>query len=215
MKYKAVIFDFDMTLADSAKVIYVLLNECAEDFGYKKQSFDYLYPVIGNTHEIMIRRVTGETDKKKLQEIIEHYRKLCRNKMAEKTVLFDGVKDTLVEMKSEGIKLGLFSLKLTEVLLDILRINDISEVFASVVGCLDVKAPKPDPSGLILSLEKLNVSKTEALYVGDSLVDAGAAKNAGIDFCAMLKGSTKKEEFDSSFTRNYYSNIEDIWNDLK
>ena len=51
--------------------------------------------------------------------------------------------------------------------------------------------------------------------MGDSLVDEGAAKNAGIDFCAMLKGSTKKEEFDSSFTRNYYSNIEDLWNDLK
>lgn len=213
MKYKAFIFDFDMTLADSSKVIFELLNTCSSDLGYGTRSFDYVFPVIGNSHEKMLFHVTGEKDQEKLLKLRDNYRELCRTKMAEKTELFDGVADTLKEMKKNGRKLGLVSLKLRDVLMEILKKYELEDVFSSVVGCEEVKAQKPDPSGLFVALKQLNVEKEEALYVGDSLLDEGAAKAAGMDFCAMVRGSTKLEEFDPSFVIAYYTNIEDLWKD--
>ena len=42
--YRAIIFDFDMTLADTAMVIVTLLNEVAEEFGYPRMPEKRLFP---------------------------------------------------------------------------------------------------------------------------------------------------------------------------
>ena len=46
----------------------------------------------------------------------------------------------------------------------------------------DVSSMKPDPAGLIYILNKFNVSNTEVFFIGDSYIDAEAAKQANIDF---------------------------------
>ena len=46
----------------------------------------------------------------------------------------------------------------------------------------------------LLTLSSLE--KSEVLYVGDSFIDAKTAENAGVDFVAVLTGTTTKEEFD-------------------
>ena len=43
-----------------------------------------------------------------------------------------------------------------------------------IIGGDDVKNEKPDPEGLLTAIQKLNVSKNQALYVGDSIVDANS-----------------------------------------
>jgi len=83
-----------------------------------------------------------------------------------------------------------------------------------VVGCEDVIAPKPDPSGLFAVLKVLGVSPKDALYIGDSLVDEGAAKAAGVDFSAMLRGGTTKEQFDNTFVKHFYSSAEELSKDI-
>ena len=64
-----------------------------------------------------------------------------------------------------------------------------------IIGGDDVKNEKPDPEGLLTAIQKLNVSKNQALYVGDSIVDAKTAQSAGVDFVAVLTGTTEREEF--------------------
>ena len=55
--------------------------------------------------------------------------------------------------------------------------------------------PKPDPSGVLLAMERLGGTKEDTLYTGDSLIDAHAAKNEGLDFVAVTTGTTAEEEF--------------------
>ncbi len=212
--YKAVIFDFDMTLADSSKVIYKLLCECSRSFGYEPKDFDSTFPVIGNTHEIMLSHITGEKDPAKLLEMRTAYRQLCRDKMAKDTELFSDSPSLIKAAYEKGYKVGLLSLKLRDVLMQSLVAYGIDGYFSSVVGCEDCSIPKPDPSGLYVSLENLGVKADEALYVGDSLVDEGAAKAAGVDFAAMLRGSTEKEQFDSSFVKRFYFTCEELEREL-
>ncbi len=60
--------------------------------------------------------------------------------------------------------------------------------FSMAVGMEDVGVPKPDPESIYLVLQKLGVSKDRAYFVGDSEVDAIAARNAGIRFIGVTTG---------------------------
>jgi phosphoglycolate phosphatase len=213
-RYKALIFDFDMTLADSAKVIAELLNVSANDFGYPSMSFDEVLPVIGHTHEIMLSHVTGQKDPGSLLHMRNHYRQLCRLRMADSMDIFEDVPACLQNISGKGIKIGLLSLKLRDVLIESLERHDLVKYFDAIVGCEDVTAPKPDPSGLFAVLGILGLEPKDAMYIGDSLVDEGAAKAAGIDFSAMLRGATAQEQFDRSFVRQFYRTAEELSKDI-
>ena len=56
--------------------------------------------------------------------------------------------------------------------------------------------PKPDPAGLHLALDRLGAAPEQLLFCGDTVLDAGAAQNAGCPFCAVLNGTTPGEAFD-------------------
>lgn len=212
--YKAIIFDFDMTLADSANVIITLLNMTSQHFGYPQMSPEDTLPVVGNTHEIMLSHVTGETDPGKLHTMREHYRQLCRDEMPARTEFFPDSAECLAAIHAKGIKIGLLSLKLRDVLMASLIKYDLAKYFSVVTGCEDVPAPKPDPSGLFITMDALGVRPEETLYIGDSLVDQGAAHSAGTDFAAMLRGGTKKEQFDPSIVKHFYYSADNLRQDI-
>ena len=213
--YKAIIFDFDMTLADSANVIITLLNMASSHFGYRQMSAEETMPVVGNTHEIMLSHVTGETDPQKLHEMREYYRQLCRDEMPDRTEFFPDSADCLAAIHAKGIKIGLLSLKLRDVLMASLIKYDLAKYFEVVTGCEDVPAHKPDPSGLFITMDALGVKPEETLYVGDSLVDQGAANAAGVDFAAMLRGGTKKEQFDPDIVNYFYYTADALRQDIE
>lgn len=209
-QYKAVIFDFDMTIADSSQVIVSLLNDTAEHFGFPRKRYEEVLPCVGNTHEIMLSYVTGEKNPKKLLNMREYYRAISIEEMPERTTFFPGVEECLKTMKAHGIKVGLLSLKLRDLLFASLDKYNLSRYFDTVLGSEDVDAHKPDPSGMVKAMEQLGVKQSEVLYVGDSLIDQGTARNAGVDFCAMLLGGTAKNQFDKDFVTQFCISLEDL-----
>lgn len=209
-QYKAVVFDFDMTIADSSQVIVSLLNDTAEHFGYPRKNYEEVLSCVGNTHEIMLSHVTGVKDQEKLLIMRDYYRAISREEMPKRTNFFPGVETCLKTLKRRGIKVGLLSLKLRDLLFASLDKYDLSRYFDQVLGCEDVAAHKPDPSGMFKMMELLGVTAGDILYVGDSLVDEGTAKNAGVDFCAMLLGGTRKDQFDREFVTEFCISLDDL-----
>jgi phosphoglycolate phosphatase-like HAD superfamily hydrolase len=63
-------------------------------------------------------------------------------------------------------------------------------------------------------LRILNLEPKDALYIGDSLVDEGAAKAAGVDFAAMLRGGTTREQFDLTFVTRFYRTAQELSDDI-
>lgn len=55
----------------------------------------------------------------------------------------------------------------------------------------DVNEPKPAPDGVLLALRSLFIEPSEALYVGDTLVDEGLAHRAGVAFVAIASAFTR------------------------
>ncbi len=209
-RYRAMVFDFDMTLADTSHVIVDLLNETVRHFGYPEESYEYILPVVGNTHPIMLGHTAHETDMEKLLTMQAYYRKLCGEQMPARTTFFPGV-DRCVRLLSErGMRLGIVSIKLAYLLRASLDKYGLLGYFQYVLGGDEVKTPKPDPEGLLRMLELFGVEKNELLYIGDSLVDEKAAEAAGVDFCAMLLGGTRAEQFQEKNRARAFHSWEEV-----
>ena len=61
-----------------------------------------------------------------------------------------------------------------------------------------------------MALERTGAPHSGVLYVGDSLYDAGAAQNAGVDFAAVLTGNTPKQAFETYPTVQIINNLSEL-----
>jgi HAD superfamily hydrolase (TIGR01548 family) len=69
----------------------------------------------------------------------------------------------------------------------------VREFFRQVITVEEIKQPKPHPEGLLKILGTRDGSV--AIYVGDNVDDALAAKSAGIDFVGVLPRGSQERKF--------------------
>ncbi len=62
---------------------------------------------------------------------------------------------------------------------------ELSDYFDLVVTSFDIRHPKPHPDSLFKILDYFDIESHQALYIGDSQVDAEAARAAKIPFVAF------------------------------
>ena len=98
-------------------------------------------------------------------------------------------------LKEKDCKIAVISTKVRYRIMETLERYGIADKIDLVVGGEDVARPKPDPEGVFKALDFFQAEKGDALFVGDSLVDANTAKNAGVDFAAVTTGVTKEQDF--------------------
>jgi phosphoglycolate phosphatase len=98
-------------------------------------------------------------------------------------------------LKSSGYKIGIVTTKYRYRIEKILNRFQATDLVDLIVGSDDVKIEKPNPEGLLWAIDTLQLEKSEALYVGDSVVDAKTAENAQVDFAGVLTGTTTQSDF--------------------
>jgi phosphoglycolate phosphatase len=209
---KAIIFDFDFTLADSSEGTYQCINYALQELGYDARSLKDIRYTIGLSLENTFIKLTGNTN----QELSNQFKKLfiqCADKvMSKKTTIYKTVPKTVKALKGMNIKLGIVSTKYRYRINDILNRYKLKECFDIIVGGEDVIKMKPDPEGILKLIDNLKINKEESVYIGDSVVDAETAMNSGIRFIPVLTGTTKKEEFRVYSPIFYLNKIDEILN---
>lgn len=209
-KYKAVVFDYDMTIADTAGIISTSLNDTSEHFGYGRRELEYVHSCIGNLAPIMLSHISGEKDVDKLAEMSAYYRKISAPRTLEGTTYFPYVREGVEILSEQGIKIGIVSLKLREMMEPPLARYGILPYITHIIGSGDVTKHKPEPEGLLQMVDRLGVDKADVLYVGDSLVDEKTAQNAGVDFVPMLLGATRREQFTKNLPGVFFNGFSDV-----
>lgn len=122
-----------------------------------------------------------------LRNFLDHYE-------PHSTVLtrpWEGVRETLAELKARDIKLGVCTNKPTKATHDVLRVLELSHYFDVVVGGDDVPAIKPDPRHVTAVLDRLGALPSAAVMVGDSINDVLAGKGAGLKVVVTSFGYTR------------------------
>ncbi len=108
---------------------------------------------------------------------------------------FDELLALLPGLKAEGRRLGIVTAKRHRTVgLAVDRFAALASAFDVVVAFEDTNRHKPDPEPVLLAVEKLGGTPGEAVYVGDSPFDIGAAKAAGVFSVAVGWGGIHSEE---------------------
>jgi len=192
---KAVIFDFDFTLGDSAKGIALSINYALEKLEYPAKEMADIKKTIGLSLKETYAVLTSKDNEEEAGQFARLFKEKADQVMVENTELYAGVKEVLSTLKEAGYKTAIVTTKFHYRIEQILNKFEATELIDLIVGAEDVKIEKPNPEGLCWAINHLDVPKEEVLYVGDSLVDAKTAANAGVDFAAVLTGTTTEQEF--------------------
>lgn len=195
MHKKLVVFDFDLTLADSANGVFECMNHALEKSGFQAHTYEEVKRTIGHTLVDSFQMLTGISDKLPADKFVKIYVEHADKVMNVNTRVYDEVFSILPFLKKQEIATAIVSTKYRYRIQEILERDKLSTYFDLVVGGEDVLKHKPDPEGLIKAILQLNKTNQETLYVGDSLVDWETAQKAGVDFCAVLTGTVSEEEF--------------------
>lgn len=196
MKYKGIFFDFDYTLGDATEAIVAGFLYGLHTMGYQAMpTREDIRHTVGFVLKDGFTNLTGETDEDKRAQFAQLYRSVCTPVQIATAQLCDGCQALLEDLHRRGIKLAVVSSKPSSILTEILKARGIYSLFDSVIGPDQVARPKPDPAGILYTLEVTGLAKDEVLYCGDTTIDAQAGQNAGVDFCAVLNGTTPAADF--------------------
>lgn len=193
--FKAVCFDFDYTLADCTDSIVAGFQHGLTGLGWPAPDREAVRRTIGFLLEDAYSMLTGDLDPERQARFRALFSEVAVERQRQETVLLPGGEELLRGLKERGVRIAIVSTKrgdTIEMILDRLGIADTVDL---VVGSADVARHKPDPEGLLFALGQLGVEPGEALFCGDTVLDAGAAKNAGTRFAAVLGGTTQAEAF--------------------
>lgn len=176
-----VIFDLDGTLLDTLEDLRDSVNHALRAEGLPERSLDEVRAFVGNGIRRLIERAvpqgsSAETVDRVHAAFSAHYAEHC----ADKTAPYAGIPELLAELRSRCCKLGVVSNK-DDAPARALIGRFFPDTFDSVVGTREGVRKKPAPDSLLETLSVLGGDVREAVYVGDSDVDALTAANAGCD----------------------------------
>lgn len=209
MRYSAVIFDFDGTICDTGEGILKSAKYALEAFGYNAPDYEELTCFIGPPLLITFQEKFG-ADAARADELVKKFRERYTNKGVFESKLYDGIKELLISLKKDNIKIGIASSKpqeYIETLLDHFGIKSYFDVICGVTFTADCESK----ASIIARCQKeLNIAGNECIMVGDKKYDIEGAKTNLIDSVGVLWGYGTKFEHIEAGAKFIIDKIEDI-----
>lgn len=200
--FQAVCFDFDYTLGDCTNSIVAGFQHGLTAMGWPAPDREAIRATIGYLLEDAYTMLTGDKNPENRAKFRPLFLEVAQELQRREAALFPGASELLRGLKSRGVKIALVSTKKGDTLEIIMERFGLLQELETVIGSADVRRPKPDPEGLLLAMERMGVKPEDTLFCGDTVLDAGAAQNAGCHFAAVLNGTTPAEAFDG-FSPDY------------
>jgi phosphoglycolate phosphatase len=192
---KAVLFDFDGTLADSYPAIAASVNYVRAAHGLSPLEEDEVRRHVGRGPAYLLEHTVPGGDP---PADVARYRAHHPTVMRTLTHLLPGVADALAALQKAGLRLAVCSNKPVAFTRDLLATFGIAGRFQAVLGPEDVPRPKPAPDMLLAGLRRLDVVAADALYVGDMTVDIQTARAAGVRVWVVPTGSDDRAALEAA-----------------
>lgn len=192
MTIKAILFDIDGVLADSAESNVPFYQEILQKAGYpippREEILHHSYLTIKDS----IIFYAKEADPKKIETLL---------RIGKDTPYpVDQIKtpphaERIVVELAQRYTLGLVSNRVREGIIWFYKLFGHKELFRVAISADDIVHPKPDPEMVILAMKKLGVTADETVYVGDMPVDMRAGKAAGVTTILLSKADNPEADY--------------------
>jgi phosphoglycolate phosphatase len=207
---RAVLFDFDYTLADSSDAIVECFGAGLAAVDLPAIAPEQIRRTIGLPLPEALRTLHGVSDAALAARFREGFHALAERIMHERTRVFAPVAEVTGALRAAGLATAICSTKRRGQIERILARHALLDRFDAIVGGEDVPRHKPAPDALLLALERLGVEPERALYVGDHRVDADAAAGAGVPFVAVLSGPSPQADFAGATVRAFLGSVAEL-----
>ena len=177
---KSVIFDMDGTLLDSSSAMTYSVNYVRNIMGLKSIDKGYVEYQLNQPDGDLPMLLYGTKEYTKEQQSL--FRKHYLDNSPTFIKPYDGVIQLLEYLKSKDISLGIATNAPDFFAKHMLGACQMEDFFTSILGANNVERTKPDPQMLELSCQKFSASISESIFIGDSIKDELAAKNANMEF---------------------------------
>lgn len=158
----------------------------------------------------VFRHIFENKNKKASRSLAAHIAQQFRAFSTEYLRVFDGVQETLRELKRAGKKLFVLSNAQTCFTRPELNKLGLTKYFSGIIFSSDEGCAKPDPALFNRLVEKYRLNKRECVYIGnDPCADVDGARNAKID-CLWLKTAHTPTDKQPKFMPKYVVNNGDI-----
>ena len=192
---KAIIFDLDGTLLNTAPDIQFVLNDSLAHFNLPPVPIEKLYGMLGDGAYNLVDRAVPEDRKELVQRVYEYYVPAYANYGNFLTCLYEGEDEALMRLKNAGIKLCVLSNK-PQLSTQNVCAQKLGKYNFDVILGQGQFPLKPDPAAALHIMETLGVKREECLFVGDGEADCLTAKNAGIACVSVLWGFRTREQLE-------------------
>lgn len=189
--FKAVLFDLDGTVLDTAPDIISACRQTLSHFGYKCPDDTVLMTkVTSGMREMMKLGVPKEEwDRAPIETTMRSFfADFYTANIRIKTRPFAGVEELIKKLADNHVKTAIITNKYKKMADKLLGGFNFAESFSLVLGCDSLRHSKPHPEPLLKAMKELDVSPECTLYVGDHINDIRAAKAALCRSCVALWG---------------------------
>lgn len=192
---KAVLFDLDGTLLDTAPDMAAALNRLLIEHDRTAMPYERLRPVVSHgARGLLEAGFGGDLDPRQLPALTQRFLELYAEALAVDTVPFDGAGEMLDAMESEGIAWGIVTNKpgwLTDRVLEGLGLSGRA---GCVVAGDSLEQRKPHPAPLQHAARLLDKNPRNCIYVGDAERDVQAGRAAGMVTLVAAYGYIQEHE---------------------
>ncbi len=196
-KYKAVLFDFDGTIADTGRGIFNSVQYAVAKLGLESLDSKALRRFIGPPIYDSFKRELGLDDEKS-DFAVKKYREKYSESGIYELDLYEGILPLIKKLRENGIKIGIASSKPQNFIIRLVDFLELRELIDFISAPSADDTPQSKTSLINNAAEALNISKDRIIMVGDRCFDIDGANGAGVESIGVTFGYGSEEELKKS-----------------
>lgn len=185
---RAVLFDLDGTLLDTAPDFQRIINEIGNLHGRPPVTLPLVRQHASEGARAMLRLAFSDATDVQMNQLQTEFLDRYAAEPVRNSILFPGIDDTLNWLEQQQIHWGIVTNKSKRFAEPILHALTLTERCACLICPEHVSQPKPHPEALLLACERLQQPPVNTLYLGDHQRDIEAGRRAGMPTLACTYG---------------------------
>ena len=207
MTLRAILFDLDGTLIDQFQAIHKAFSQVISQMGFPTPDYETVKKSVGGASETTMAKLIGKENAK---EGVKLLRPIFEKEMLNGLKALPGASEVLNFCQANNIKAAVLTNKHGPHARRVCEYLKFSPKLNFVLGANDTEWKKPDPLLTNLALQKIEGTKDDTIYVGDSPYDLKTAQNVGMPCLLVSTGTHSESELKKNDTTTVESNLLDL-----